>query len=74
MRKILFTTKTCPNCAPAKALLTHFADIEYLDAHENMDLVSEFGIRAVPTLIVDDEKNSKIYIGIDDIKNYIQNI
>ena len=53
MRKILFTTKSCPNCPPAKALLVNFTDIEYLDAHENMDLVSEFGIRAVPTLVVE---------------------
>lgn len=74
MRKILFTTSTCPNCPPAKALLAHFTDIEHLDAHENMDLVSEFGIRAVPTLVVDDSKNAKIYIGLDDIKLYIQSI
>ena len=75
MRKILFTTKTCPNCPPAKDLLKPFSDIEYLDAHENMDLVSEFSIRAVPSLVVvDDKDNSKLYIGIDDIKMYIQSI
>ena len=74
MRKILFTTKSCPNCPPAKALLVNFSDIEYLDAHENMDLVSEFGIRAVPTLVVEDNKNTKLYIGIDDIKIYLQSI
>ena len=62
MRKILFTTKSCPNCPPAKALLVNFTDIEYLDAHENMNLVSEFGIRAVPTLVVEDNKNTKLYL------------
>lgn len=74
MRKILFTTKACPNCQPAKSLLAPFSDIEVLDAHDNMGLVAEFGIRAVPTLIISDEKNTKIYIGIDDIKFYIQSI
>lgn len=75
MRKILFTTKICPNCPPAKALLAPFGDIEYLDAHENMDLVTHFGIRAVPTLIVSDSNSiDKAYIGIEDIKHYINNI
>lgn len=74
MRKILFTTKSCPNCPPAKALLSSFDDIEVLDAHEHMDLVSEFGIRAVPTLVIQNDNNFKIYIGLEDIKQYIQNI
>jgi len=74
MRKILFTTKTCPNCPPAKTLLSSFNDIEILDAHDYMDLVSEFGIRAVPTLVIKDDESTKIYIGLDDIKQYIQNI
>lgn len=74
MRKILFTTKTCTNCPPAKAILSPFSDIEILDAHENMDLVAEYGIRAVPTLVVNNDTNTKIYIGLDDIKLYIQSI
>jgi len=74
VRKILFTTKTCPNCPPAKTLLSSFSDIEILDAHDHLDLVSEFGIRAVPTLVVNEDENIKIYIGLDDIKQYIQNI
>lgn len=74
MRKILFTTKTCPNCPPAKDLLAPFKDIELLDAHDNMDLITEFGIRAVPTLVIDNENNTKIYIGLDDIKIYIQSV
>lgn len=71
MRKMLFTTKSCPNCPPAKALLAVYEDIEILDAHDNMDLVSTFGIRAVPSLVVQDNENVKFYIGLDDIKKYI---
>lgn len=71
MRKMLFTTKSCPNCPPAKALLEAYEDIEILDAHDNMDLVSIFGIRAVPSLVVQDNENVKFYIGLDDIKKYI---
>ncbi len=71
MRKMLFTTKSCPNCPPAKALLGSYEDIEILDAHDNMDLVSNFGIRAVPSLVIQDNENVKLYIGLDDIKKYI---
>lgn len=74
MRKMLFTTKTCPNCPPAKALLSTFTDIEFLDAHDHMELVAEFGIKAVPTLVISNEANTKIYIGLDDIKQYVQHV
>ena len=74
MRKILFTTKSCPNCPPAKALLANCKDIEILDAHENMDLVSNFGIRAVPSLVIQDNQDFKLYIGLDDIKKYINEV
>lgn len=71
MKKMLFTTKSCPNCPPAKTLLSVYTDIEVLDAHDNMDLVSTFGIRAVPSLVIQDNESFKLYIGLEDIKKYI---
>ncbi|MDN5304603.1 MAG: hypothetical protein PWP46_1489 [Fusobacteriaceae bacterium] len=71
MEKILFTTKSCPNCPPVKEMLKPYDDIKQLDAHENMDLVSKYGIRAVPTLIVDDGNNFEMFTGYDKIKSFI---
>ncbi len=74
MRKILFTTTTCPNCPPAKAALEGFNDIEFLDAHENIELAQNFGIRAVPTLVIADGDDAKeTYIGADEIRKYADN-
>lgn len=71
MRKILFTTKTCPNCPPAKAAVAGLNDIEVLDAHENIELAQGFGIRAVPSLIIaEGDKIVESYIGAEKIKEY----
>ena len=50
---LLFTTKTCPNCKIAKSELEK-AGLAYtvMDVSEHMDLVSQYGIRQAPTLIV----------------------
>lgn len=73
MRKIMFTTKTCPNCVPAKEAVANVEDIEVLDAHENIELAQGFGIRAVPSLVVVDDLNKikEIYVGAEDITEYV---
>ena len=47
----LFTTKTCPNCRMAKQFLQNM-DYEVVDAEENVELATRFGIMQAPTLVV----------------------
>ncbi len=65
---LLFTTKTCPNCAQAEKLLGN-AGIAYkkLVSEENADLVGQYGIRQAPTLIAGSEK----IVGLGPIRRYI---
>lgn len=73
MKKFLFTTKTCPNCPPAKNAVSSFSDIEILDANENIDLAQKFRIRTVPNLIiVENDTIIESYVGSEEIINYVQ--
>nr|WP_307775070.1 thioredoxin family protein [uncultured Cetobacterium sp.] len=73
MRLYLFTTPTCQYCAPAKeALKTIKNPVEFLNAEEHMDLVQEYGIRTVPTLVVKKCKNVEILVGLDKIQNFVE--
>ena len=69
----LFTTATCPNCKIATALLDK-AGVGYIKllAEENVELVGEFGIRQAPTLIVVKGDAYDKYVGVSEIKTYIQ--
>ncbi len=68
----LFTTATCPNCKIATAMLER-AGVEYekLLAEENPELVSEFGIRQAPTLVVVNGDSYEKYAGVSNVKRYI---
>lgn len=67
--KYLFTTKTCPNCQVAKGYLS---DEKYIliDAEENMELASKYGIMQAPTLVEVNGTNVKKYVNISNIKKY----
>ncbi len=67
---LLFTTKTCPNCPQAKDELKKFEEIEHIDAHDNMEMAQEYGIRTVPTLIVLNNGNVNHYTGLSGILKY----
>ena len=69
----LFTTATCPNCKIATALLDK-AGVGYIKllAEENAELVADFGIRQAPTLIVVNGDAYDKYVGVSEIKTYIQ--
>jgi len=67
---LLFTTKSCPNCPRAKEELEGIDHIEHVNAHENMELVEKYGIRAVPTLVIVDGNKFKNYHGLDNILKY----
>ncbi len=67
--KLLFTTKTCPNCKIAKEFLS---DMEYklIDAEEHLDLVQEYGVMQAPTLIVKKGNQIERYVNASNIKKY----
>ena len=68
--KYLFTTKTCPNCRIAKQML---AGEEYtlIDAEENQELVSRYGVMQAPTLVVVSGEDAKKYVTASNIKRYV---
>ena len=69
--KILFATKTCPNCKIAAALLDK-AGVCYnkFFAEDEPDLAKELGIKQAPTLVVGTEK----FAGVSDIKKYLESL
>ena len=72
---LLFTTKTCPNCPIAKAILDK-ANIEYIPvlAEENKELSEKYGIMRVPTLLVPTPNGIDKYIGASEVKRYIESV
>lgn len=65
---LLFTTKTCPNCAMIKKILDEKnIDYDVIDAEENIELTSRYHITSVPTLVVDDS----VYVNASNIISYI---
>jgi glutaredoxin len=70
---MLFTTATCPNCKIAAALLDK-AGVKYekLLANEHADLVSEYGIKQAPTLIVGTPDGALKLTGVSEIKKYLE--
>lgn len=67
----LFTTKTCPNCRSAK---TSLGDMTYqvIDAEENMELASEYGIMQAPTLLVVKDGEARKYVNASNIKKFTE--
>ena len=71
-QNILFTTATCPNCKIAVPMLEKAGvTFEKLLANENAELAKSFGIMQAPTLVVSDGKDYKKYVGVSEIKGYI---
>ena len=71
--RYLFTTKTCPNCRIAKEMLRD-EPYELVDAEENQDLVSKFGIMQAPTLIVMNGGKVDKYVNAFNIKRYVDKL
>lgn len=73
-RKMLFTTKTCPNCVIAKeALEEAHIDYETVDAQEHTDLVKKYGIMSAPTLVVVRENGDvEKLVNASNIKKYTE--
>ena len=71
--KLLFTTKTCPNCAIAKQALEE-AHIEYrvVDAQEHKDLAKKYHIMSAPTLVVIGEDGVEKLTNASNIRKYAE--
>lgn len=69
--KYLFTTKTCPNCKLAKEYLKEDSYV-VVDAEENVDMVSQFGVMQAPTLVVVNGEKYKKYVNASNIKKYAE--
>ena len=69
----LFTTATCPNCKIACALLDKegVAYEKVLASAENADLVTKYGIKQAPTLIVEKSGAVAKLVGVSEIKKYL---
>ena len=67
---MLFTTKTCPNCPNAKRQLNNAGIIyKIVDAEEQTALTEKYGIKSVPTLVV----NGQCINGVGPIVGWIKN-
>lgn len=73
VRLMLFTTKTCPNCKLAKAVLDK-AGIEYevIDAEEREDLVKKFDVRQAPTLVAVAGDGYQKFANASNIKKFVE--
>ena len=71
---LLFTTKTCPNCAKAKEFLDA-EGVKYtvMLAEENKDLARQYGIMQAPTAVILGGDAPAKYVGVEKIKDYVKN-
>jgi ribonucleoside-triphosphate reductase len=68
--RYLFTTKTCPNCAKAKEMLSD-EDYVVIDAEEQPELTEKFGVMQAPTLVVVDGDHSEKFVNASNIARYV---
>ena len=47
---------------------------EKTDAEENADLVSQFGVKQAPTLVVVEDGHVDTYANLSDIRKFVENI
>jgi len=70
-KKMLFTTKTCPNCTLAKEYLK---DMDYVvvDAEENSELAVAYGVMQAPTLVIVSGQSQQKYVNASNIRRYAE--
>ncbi len=70
---LLFTTKTCPNCKMAKAMLQK-AGIAYtsVDAQDEKEVTLSYGVKKAPTLLVPNGDGFDVYDNASEIKKFIE--
>jgi len=59
---IVFTSPMCPHCPPAKRVVEEVVaeigkniEVEYIDVMKEPEKAAEYGIMAVPTIVIDGE-------------------
>lgn len=67
--RMLFTTKTCPNCKLAKEYLKNI-DYTVIDAEENTELAVQYGVMQAPTLVIVAGQSQQKYVNVSNIKKY----
>lgn len=66
----LFTADWCGNCQPIKKLIEERGyDVDIINVDNNPDAVRDSGVRAVPTLVLD---NGDTVVGSLEIKRVIE--
>ena len=68
---MLFTTKTCPNCAIAKEYLGSLP-YKLIDALEQQEITKKYGVQMAPTLVVDNGDEVVKYVRASEIKKYVE--
>lgn len=71
--KYLFTTKTCPNCATAKAALQETGEnYIIIDAEEEIEMAQRYGVMQAPTLvIVQNDRLLQKVVNASNIQKYV---
>ena len=74
-KPLLFTRTGCPNCKTSKMMLDK-AGVKYdvVNAEEDKETTLRLGIKKVPTLLVPDGNDFKIYDNASEIRKYIESI
>ena len=68
----LFATSTCPNCKIAGVTLEKAGiSFEKIYANEKPEMAKEYGIKQAPTLVVISDGEISKFVGLSDIKKYI---
>ncbi|MBQ7246832.1 MAG: ribonucleoside triphosphate reductase [Lachnospiraceae bacterium] len=73
VKRMLFTTQTCPNCRIAKEFLKG-TDYEVIDAEQQPELVRKYGVTAAPTLVVVDGDTQETYVNASGIRKYVDGL
>ncbi|NCB42406.1 MAG: ribonucleoside triphosphate reductase [Clostridia bacterium] len=74
-KTLLFTTKTCPNCKTAKAMLAQAGlSFEVISAEENRKMAVDFGVMQAPTAVVIEGDSIRKHTGISEIKTYADSV
>lgn len=68
--KYLFTTSSCPNCSIARQMLDG-QQYEVVDAEQNPDLASQYGVMQAPTLVVINGDAAEKYVNASNIQSYV---
>ena len=69
---LLFTTKTCPNCRIATAMLDNAGvGYEKIDAEELVELTERYQVRQAPTLVVVSGGQAQNYVGPSGVQTFL---